>query len=495
MKVQRYTYILLIFLLLLNSCYKREFESGSSSSISFSVDTVQFDTIFTKIGSAVKTIKVYNNSNQYVRLNRVLLQKGGNSEFSYNIDGRGGPIVENLEIPGNDSLFLFVNVEINPKDDNDLLVFDSLAFNMDGGTAFLPLAAYGQNVHLKDAALIGDETWVNDKPYLIVNNVAVNFDKTLKIDPGVRIYLNKNSSFVVYGSLKAEGSIEEPILFTGERFDRGYAVSAGQWRAIYFDPESSNNLLQNVHIKNAVSGIQINQPANDESQPDLTLVNTYIENSSFCGIYAFNAKVDAYNLVIGDAGTSALILLQGGDYNFYHTTIHNINSYASLYGDEGSYGGVHSEASLILLNYFQYFAFDRYFNIKDSTYNSKVVNANFYNSIITGSRDQELMLRDNKETEFNYLFQNCILKQPVDSNDFENEKYFKNIILNEEANFINADRTEGERNYRLDTLSPAKDAANLQIVNDNIGLLELDFDGNSRTADGKPDIGAFERIE
>jgi hypothetical protein len=45
--------------------------------------------------------------------------------------------------------------------------------------------------------------------------------------------------------------------------------------------------------------------------------------------------------------------------------------------------------------------------------------------------------------------------------------------------------------YALDTLSPAKDIANIDISN----TYPIDLNNYNRLTDTKPDLGAFERVE
>ncbi|MBC7125840.1 MAG: hypothetical protein H5T24_09435, partial [Bacteroidales bacterium] len=46
-------------------------------------------------------------------------------------------------------------------------------------------------------------------------------------------------------------------------------------------------------------------------------------------------------------------------------------------------------------------------------------------------------------------------------------------------------------NFELDTLSPAKDIGDITIATG----YPVDLNGVNRLADGKPDLGAFERVE
>ena len=68
---------------------------------------------------------------------------------------------------------------------------------------------------------------------------------------------------------------------------------------------------------------------------------------------------------------------------------------------------------------------------------------------------------------------------------------FNNCFVNENPNFISTE----DFDYHLDTLSPAKDRANIEIINLNLELLQFDIDQNNRLSDENPDIGAYERIE
>ena len=62
------------------------------------------------------------------------------------------------------------------------------------------------------------------------------------------------------GRLMAKGSLQNPITFTGDRFDGKYSQTAGQWGFIYIDPTSTGNQLEHVIIKNATVGLQVGSP-------------------------------------------------------------------------------------------------------------------------------------------------------------------------------------------------------------------------------------------
>jgi len=104
------------------------------------------------------------------------------------------------------------------------------------------------------------------------------------------------------------------------------------------------------------------------------------------------------------------------------------------------------------------------------------------------------MLVDNKENAFNFYFDHCLIKHHQDSLDFDDPLHFNAVKLNKDPRFVN-DTDRFELNYRLDTLSPAKDSGSVEIINANPSF-EFDYDGNSRlSVDELPDMGAFERKE
>ena len=85
--------------LIVISCQEDELEFSTDSNyyLSFSTDTVKFDTILTGERSASKTFKVYNPNKVGIRLDAVLAG-GLDSPFRVNLDGQGGRQFTDLEI-------------------------------------------------------------------------------------------------------------------------------------------------------------------------------------------------------------------------------------------------------------------------------------------------------------------------------------------------------------------------------------------------------------
>ena len=465
---------LLLCGVVLLSCQDTEkFTDSPSARLEFSTDTVKFDTIFTTIGSVTKQFRIYNRNKDAVRTS-VSLREGC---YRLNVDGIAGNNLDNLEIRGNDSAFIFVEVTIDPQNsDLPLVVLDSIQFTTNGNVQNVKLQAFGQDVHFYNDSLIGDAHWMNDKPYLIYNSVMVDTLCTLDIDAGVQIYFHNNSSLIVEGRLHVNGTKDEPVVFQGDRLDEYYADKPGQWGAsyeingnkyyfgnIHFLTGSSGNTINYAVIKNGTKGIQIDNHVDDETT--LTLSNTVISNMSISGIYAQTANLDVCNTLIYNCDYYAAALTLGGKYNFVHTTLVN-------------YAARHLMPSLVINNYYKQ---DDEFHVYD-------LEAHFANSVIHGSMASELMIDEalDYDIQFDFQFENCMLK--VDPRfAMDDTTLFKNIVSapTDLPRFVNP----AEGDFRLDTLSAAKDRGNPAYLID----YPLDLDGVER--DSLPDLGAYERIE
>ena len=481
------------------ACNEDAFTNDSSDKITVSTDTLSFDTIFSQVGSVTKRFKIYNPHNKSIKLSQVYLSRGQQSNFRISLNGLNGKTFSNYTILPKDSLYVFVEVTIDPSGENlPMVIYDDVVFEYNGTSTSVILEAFGQDVHLIKGEFIETETWTSDKPYLIYYGVAVDSLHTLTIEAGTKIHFHNQSSLIVFGTLKVNGTLQEPVVFEGDRFDRGYGETAGRWGTIFIGNKSTGNEINYAIIKNATAGFQVGEPREDESVPTLLLNNTYITNTTLASIVAYGAEIEAYNSVFSDSQIHGLVLIMGGKYNFYHSTMSIIGA---LKVDRGNVSytrngdAFRQKYALVLSNYQPYYTLNDYFMVEKVDRYSDLVEANFYNSIIYGSQKSEFIADTNTLAAFNFYFDHCILKQEEDSLDISDEIFYNNLWLNEYPRFVNDSAIDGELDYRLDTLSPAKDSADVAIVNRHIEYLEFDYDGNSRLIDGMPDLGAFERQE
>ena len=95
--------IIIAALFYLSACKKDEFDYSSGVSLQFSTDSIIFDTIFSGIGSATKTFKIYNFSDKKIKISEIKLGEGTNSKYRLNIDGLASNSANNITIAANGS--------------------------------------------------------------------------------------------------------------------------------------------------------------------------------------------------------------------------------------------------------------------------------------------------------------------------------------------------------------------------------------------------------
>jgi len=276
---------------------------------------------------------------------------------------------------------------------------------------------------------------------------------------------------LVLGTIIADGSAEEPIVFQGDRLEEMYSDVSGQWQGIWLTKLSKDNYFNHTEIKNAHIGIQVDSVQN--SNPMLTILNSKVQHHSVFGIYAQMSSIFAANLLAADCGYHALALTRGGAYRFYHSTI--ANYWRST---------VRTTPSVLLNNYYVH---------DDAAYIYDLTEAYFGNCIITGNVKDEIGGDFYTEgVEVNYIFENTLFKISDDSGLNPNDtQHFINTIINKDPKFLDIYAYD----FRLDTLSPAKDKGSKDIVNQFPELLNFDMLNQSRISDTAPDLGAYERIE
>ena len=71
----------------LSSCINEPFSNDPSHKLTFSRDTLSFDTLFSTIPSYTAEIMIYNRNNKALKISSVFLENGANSVFRFNLDG------------------------------------------------------------------------------------------------------------------------------------------------------------------------------------------------------------------------------------------------------------------------------------------------------------------------------------------------------------------------------------------------------------------------
>lgn len=488
-----------IMLMVSTSCRKDEIFTDKPITLEFSQDTIIFDTVFSTIGSVTQWLKVYNRHKEPVLIDHIYLANGTQSQFRINIDGKPATSARNLELEGNDSIYIFVEVTVDPTNSNNpLIITDSVVFINKGKMQDVKLVAWGQDAHfIVPDKKIGslpyrivaaeNETveWKNDKPYVVYGYAVVDSVGLLRIGKGTRIHFHNNSGLWVYkgGCIKVEGTLDEPVTFQGDRMDPYYRDLPGQWDRIWLNEGSLDNEFHYAIIKNGFIGIQaeiLDQPMGNK----LILNNTIIDNMSGRGLFTRGYKVEATNCLITNSGDIAVYLAVGGSYDFRHTTVANY----------WSYGGTRQVPALVVANYEENF-------ITGITYVGDLQKAYFGNCIIYGSNKEEFLALDKYGGAFNYQLDHCLIKTTL--NTTQDPSHFVNCITrNQELPSYNPNekifKSVTERNWVPDSLSVVVNwgayhvLTNAPVIPQNI--IEYDLKGDNRLNDAGPDLGALEFV-
>ena len=478
--MKKFHIIYLFFLLILwGSCNKDEsITSDSSAKLSFSTDTVFFDTVFTQLSSVTLNFKVYNNNDEAVSVSEIRLEGGEDSFYRMNVNGTAERIIKDEVILAGDSIFIFVEVTIDPTNqDNPLAVEDSISFSVNGNYQAVKLLAYGQDavVYYPDNYIeglppfsivsnpeIGPVTWNNDKPILIFGYAVVDEGGLLTIEPGTKVYFHAFSGLWIYedGEFIAQGTPEEQIIFQGDRFEEIYDDEPGQWDRIWINRSNTDHYISNVVIKNALIGLQVEASPFDEDGGTITsntlhIDNTTITHCSSSGIYARNYKIEGNNLAIGNCGQYAVAVSGGGEYRFNNCTFSNYWNY-----------DVRETPLFAIVNQYQ---------IGNEEFKREISNSYVINSIIDGNLANEFQLElfgDNSFTS-NYTIIKTDQSLPDD---------FSNIYLNQNPELLDpviSDFRPSENAYVLGKANPAT-------------ATQSDITGTARPAE--PAVGAYEYL-
>ena len=346
----RLTLLLSVLLICLYACdVDRQYVTGEAVELRFGVDTLSFDTVFTSRGSATMGFKVYNDAADPVRIDRVYVAGETGVDFTFNVDGTMGPQAEDVVIFGKDSIYVFVEVEVDPTEPTEISPFiatDRLVFATGDTEESVVLEAYGQNAlylngfnrgtFFQPICQDGTFTLPTELPTVIYGSMFVD-SCVLRVLAGTRIYfhggLQRNEQIggsgifddgFIYtlpqGKIEFLGTLENPIVLATDRLEEDFAESAGGYRGLVIGPASRGNRIEHTEIRNAIIGVTV------DSLAEVTLENTTIAYSSGPAIYSVQGNVTARNSLFHSSQSSSIQFAQGGSLTLEHATLANYGS-------------------------------------------------------------------------------------------------------------------------------------------------------------------------
>jgi hypothetical protein len=454
---------LIVLSLLIFSCKKESFITSAGAKLSTSSDTLYFDTVFTSVGSVTQSFKIFNNNNQRLRLSQVKLQGGNSSPFKLNIDGTSANDLSNIEINANDSMYVFVQVNVNPASQNlPFLLQDSILISYNGNQKFVQLQAYGQNaIFLKNVELVGNTVWNKTLPYVITGGILIDSGITLTMQPGTRVFMHADAPFLVDGTLVVNGTKADSVVFNGDRLDPDYKDLPAGWPGIYFSKTSKDNFLQHVVIRNAYQGVIAEEPAIN-GNPKITLTQCIVDNIYDAGILGINTSISADNCLISNCGNNISIGL-GGMYRFVNCTV---ASYNNIYVTHKNPVLQISDAAL-----------------QNGATITEPLDAFFQNCIFWGDGgnvDDEIGI-SKKGSAFILNFDHVLYKS---KSDLPNATIDMNSIKNVDPLFDSIDVAHQYYNFHLRDNSP--------VINKGT-VTPFAYDLDDKPRDANPDIGCYEK--
>lgn len=471
-------------------CKPDAFSENPDYALTFSADTILFDTVFTTVGSVTLPLKVYNPHPEPISIESIELEEGAASFYRINVDGQPGTSFSEVPILAQDSLWIFIEVTVDPGNtDLPFIVEDGIRFVTNGNEQRVQLAAWGADAFFHGNAaddytvLDCNEVWTPAKPHVIYGVLQVPESCTLTILPGTHVYVHDGGGIWVYQStLNAQGNLDNPIVFQGDRLDDGYADLPGSW-GLEFEVSvgaeyelftvsrgglwlygSIDSRMDHVHLKNGTIGLQVDTLGSPDF-PSLTLTNSIISNMSGIGLLTQGAHIDGYNNLIYDCGQACAAFTIGGRYRLDHCTFAN-------YWSEGV-----RQAPAVLLN-------DWYRAVDGSDQIRSLSGSTFNNCIVWGNNatldDFDELVADLLNPPGEPIFRNSAVD--VQDPDFPSDLLLEGCTTDNAPPFANSP----DRDFHLTGNSSLWDGGSTTFP------IATDLDGLPRSV-GAPDKGCYER--
>jgi len=499
----------------LESCTKIYYTSNPNDKLEFSNDTILFDSVFTTIGSISLYLTVINPHEEAILIDRIELEDGLGSDYRINIDGQGvdengNPItqVQDVTILPNDSLFIFVEVTIDPTNNTSAFINkDRIRFRSNGSDQFVDLIAYGRNAFFHhqpgnwfdssnppENILDCNEVWSSDLPHVIYGPIRVSPGCSLTIEAGAEVYVHPGSGIWVQGgTLQIDGTLTEKVVFQGDRLESGYSDYSGQWglefpiefeyegENVYFTvsrggvwlDRSLNSYINHAVFKNGTVGVWVDSIATGADYA-LKIANTEITNMSSIGLLSQGGFIRGVNNLFTDCGEACGAFTLGGEIIMHLSTFANYFTSGSV-----------RQGSTVYLS-------DWYTSSGDVIQHRPFLsNTEFRNCIIWGNNatlndfDELVVSLLDPDIYLNQIFTSCSVD--VQDEDFPLNILGNNCTLDIEPPF----NSSINRNFRL--------LGNSSIWNGISSIppfeasdVSLDLDGFSRST-FSPDRGCYER--
>lgn len=127
-------------------------------------------------------------------------------------------------------------------------------------------------------------TWfASQSPYIVSADLIIFYKATLKIEPGVKVLFQPGTSMEVRGTLLAEGTYQDSIIFS--KYQKPYSYDSSNWKGILFR-EFSSSKIQYLKGQDADTLINLKEKNYEISISKLAVTNNRI------GLYSRITHID-----------------------------------------------------------------------------------------------------------------------------------------------------------------------------------------------------------
>lgn len=452
-KTLAYIFFISISLLIWSCADDDTFSTSPQNRLDMSVDTVRMDTVFSNVPAATKSFWIYNNSSDGIRCSNVRLENGNQTGFRVNVDGiylgkDNGFQTGDIEVRKGDSIRVFV--EVTAATQNSLYpkeIEENLIFTLESGEKqTVNLNAWAWDAEKVETMRCTEDYVIdnkNGKPIIVYGGIIVDSLATLTIAPGSTIFFHDEAKIDVYGTLNCNGTAADNVTLRGDRLDNmfdylPYDNLPGRWKGITFHSSSYGNTLDFTDLHSAFDAILCD--SSETSREKLTIKNSTIHNCQGYGVFAENCRISILNSQITNTLRDC-IALYGGNMTLLHGTIGQFYPFSASRG--------------VALRF-------------SNSLNGKLMPVEMIdvrNSIITGYSSDVIMAESaDTAVAVNYHFAYSMLRTPEidDSLNFDHIIWEdpKDTLIYGEKNFMKIDTDVLRYDFRLDSLSKARNTGN-----------------------------------
>lgn len=377
---KRLFFFLITIAAFLTGCSDNDsFSNDASHLLTFSVDTVRLDTLFSTVPSSTIRFSIRNHSGDGIRIKTVRLERGNQSGFRANIDGFFlDPVASDIEIRKGDSIMAFVEITAHENHTPEpSLIEDHLIFTLESGTEQrLNLRTYSWDAVKMTDLMVRRDTVIDTTTPVVVYGKGIQVEKDAKLTiRNTTLYFHDGAGLNVLGQIEVENAI-----LRGDRLDHmfdylPYDRVSGQWIGVTIHRDATC-LMKSSEIRNAYDAVRCDTAT-------VEMHDCVIHNSRGYGLYTACSDVHIDNSQITNCLDDCLFL-KGGEAKVDRCTL------AQFYP----------------------FSANRQAALRFEHADKIPIRLSCTNTLVTGYEDDVVMGEQYKEGTAEYLFENCLLRTP-----------------------------------------------------------------------------------